>query len=120
MLAVSLVFLLQGVVAASMPVMPASPNADVVVICTGMGMKTMLLSDLGIELDQEQQDPATTNSGGMCVLCSVAQAAAITPSVAFVPAIDLDTRAPQAPPLHQTLPDGFLTVPQARAPPLHT
>lgn len=117
MLAVSVVLLLQSVVAASMPVMPVSANNDVVVICTGMGMKTMLLSDLGIELDQDQPDSGTAVPGGMCVLCSFAHGAAIMPSVAFVPAIDLDTHAPQAPPRRQTLSDGFPRVQQARAPP---
>jgi hypothetical protein len=117
MVAVAVVFLLQAFAAASMPVMTMSADKDVVIICTGAGMKTVPLSDFGIEFDQDKEAPGTLPSGGMCVLCSLAHNFAIAPSVVFTPAVDLNAHAPQAPPVDRPILDGFRNVQQARAPP---
>ncbi len=117
--AVAAVFLLQIFAAASMPLVSLSADEDTVIICTGSGMQTVSLSDLGIHLDRDQQDTDTMPSGGMCVLCPLVHGVAMPPSMAFSPVTDLDTRAPQAPPVETFVAEGFETAHQARAPPFN-
>ncbi|WP_158601676.1 DUF2946 domain-containing protein [Solilutibacter pythonis] len=116
-IAVALAFLLQTFAVASMPLASISADKESIVICTGTGMKTVPLSGFGIDIDQDQQDAGTMSSGGMCALCPLVHGIAIPPSPAFIPATDLNTHAPQAPPVERLLAEGFRTTHQARAPP---
>lgn len=115
--AVAVVFLLQTFAVASMPLVSISADEEMVIICTGSGMKTVPLSDFGIDLDQDQPDTGTMPSGGMCALCPLAHCVGLPPSMAFLPALDLNTHAPQAPPAARFVAEGFRTAHQARAPP---
>ena len=115
--AVAVVFLLQTFAVASMPLVSISADEDVVIICTGSGMKTVSLSDLGADVDQDQPDTETMSSGGMCALCPLAHCVALAASIGFLPALDLHTHAPQAPPTEHFVAEGFRTAHQARAPP---
>jgi len=104
---------------ASMPLMHLSADEDMVVICTGTGMKTVSLAQfLGTASDNEEQPaPDAAASDGMCPLCLLAHQVAIVPQTAFVNATDLSTHAPQAPPVHTPVLGGFHRPQQARAPP---
>jgi len=117
MIAVAIAFLLQAFAVASMPVMSVSADADVIVICTGSGMKTVSLSDLGMEPDDLDQYPGVALSDGICALCSLAHDLAITPSACSVSAIDLGAHVTQVPPAAWSLPNGFRSARHARAPP---
>ncbi|EDV5273605.1 DUF2946 domain-containing protein [Salmonella enterica subsp. enterica serovar Mbandaka] len=117
--AVAVVFLLQTFAVASMPLVSISADEEMVIICTGSGMKTVPLSDFGVDLDLDQDQPGTgtMQSGGMCALCPLAHCVGLPPSMAFLPALDLNTHAPQAPPTAHFVAEGFRTAHQARAPP---
>lgn len=115
-----MVFLLQAFAAASMPLVAVSADEDVLVICTGSGMKTVSLSELGISLDQDLPDTNTLSPGSMCALCTFAHGLALLPPAAFSPALDLAAHAPQAPPVTEPIVSGFRSVQQARAPPSNT
>uniref|UniRef100_UPI003D05FC93 DUF2946 family protein n=2 Tax=Alcaligenes faecalis TaxID=511 RepID=UPI003D05FC93 len=114
---VAMVFLLQAFAAASMPLVVISADEDVIVICTGSGMKTMSLSELGINLDQDLPSTYTQLPGSMCALCLFAHGVAILSPPAFTPATDIIAHGPQAPPAAEPILSGFRRVQQARAPP---
>jgi len=117
MIALAVAFLLQAFAASSMPV-SVSMDDDVIVICTGTGVKAVALSDLGVEVgDLDQQTPDITISGELCALCSFAHNIAIMPSASYAPAMVLGAHTPQAPPFQESVPNGYLSVHQARAPP---
>jgi len=117
--AVALAFLLQTFAVASMPLMHLSADEEMVVICTGTGMKTVSLAQfLGTASDNEEQPaPDTASADGMCPLCLLAHQVAIVPQTVFVNATDLSAHAPQAPPAHSPVFGGFHRPQQARAPP---
>jgi len=119
MIAVALAVLLQAFGAASMPVMSVSQDGEMLVICTGSGMKVVPLADLGLELEVEQGYPEAMFSDGMCAFCVAAHTVAISPSLVYIPAIDLDAHAPQAPSPERPVVDAFRPLPQGRAPPFN-
>jgi len=127
-LAVAVVFLLQTFAVASMPLMHLSADEDMIVICTSAGMKRVSLSQfLGVSADQnldQDQDadaaqaaPDDMPPDGMCPLCLLAHQAAIVPELDYLCATDLNTHAPQAPPVDAPVVSAFYRVQQARAPP---
>lgn len=118
LIAVSVVFLLQAFAVGSMS--GISTDQDVIVICTGSGMKTLSLSDLGLDADGlDQPYPGIALSDDTCARCPLAHNVAITASARFVPATDLGSHAPQAPPASRPLAGGYSSIQQARAPPSH-
>jgi len=129
-LAVALVFLLQTFAVASMPMMRVSADGDMIVICTSTGMKTVSLSqflgaaaDQNLDQDQDQDvdaaqaAPDALSSDGMCPLCLLAHQVAIVPALDYLCATDLNTHAPQAPPVDAAIRNAFYRTQQARAPP---
>jgi len=120
--AVALVFLLQSFAVASMPMMRLSTNEDMVVICTSTGMKTVPLSQflsaaVHQDADEAQAAPDAMSSDGMCPLCLLAHQVAIVPALDYLCATDLNTHAPQAPPVDAAILSTFYRAQQARAPP---
>jgi len=123
-LVVALVFLLQTFAVASMPLMHLSADEDMIVICTSTGMKRVSLSQfLGVSADQDQDAdtaqaaPDDMPSDGMCPLCLLAHQVAIAPALDYLCATDLNTHAPQAPPVDAAIRNAFYRTQQARAPP---
>jgi hypothetical protein len=119
MIAVAFAVLLQALSVASMPVMAVSQDDQMVVICTGSGMKVVPLIELGIDFEIEQDLPAAMHTDGMCAFCMAGHPIVMVPSWVYVPAVDLDAHAPQAPPLERLVAQGFRPLPQVRAPPSH-
>ncbi|AYR19480.1 DUF2946 family protein [Alcaligenes faecalis] len=121
-IAVALVLLVQGFAVASMPMVSISTEDDTITLCTSSGMKTIPLSELGLILDknQDQSDSGAMSTGAMCVLCPLAHAVAIPPTIVFFTGTDLSTQAPQAPPAESFIVASIKRAHQARAPPSNT
>ncbi|MGC3539353.1 DUF2946 family protein [Pseudomonas aeruginosa] len=97
--------------------MAISADDQMIVICTGTGMKTVPLSDFGLDFDQDKGVPGTTPAGNICDLCPLVHGVAITPPMVFSPAIELGAHPPHAPPVDRPISNGSRNVQQARAPP---
>ena len=113
-------FVLQTFAMASMPAVSVAADNDTLVICTGYGMKTVSLSDLGLESgtadDLHGSDGLVVSA--QCVLCQLGHSALPVPPVAFQTATDLTTKVPQAPPAESPYSADRFSPLQARAPPL--
>ncbi len=118
-IAVAFAFFLQAFAVASRPVMPICEDGEQVILCTGNGLKVVSLSDLDVDLEDRQAYAGMAYSACMCAFCLVAHNVAMAPSMVYVPAVDLDVHAPQAPPPERLVAEGFRYVPQVRAPPFN-
>lgn len=110
-------FFLQTFGLASRPLMPVHEDDARVMLCTGNGVKLVPWSDLGIDVEDKQLYAAMTHASCLCAFCLLAHHVAMASPMVYVPAVDLATHAPQAPPPEQLVTEGFRYVPQGRAPP---